>query len=118
MEAERETTREEDAQPQTGAAFYAFCEALLMLEWPGRRVAVTPAPFVETIQEACDALGIRLDGRDVLDVSVGPLGDADPSFVCFRVVVREHVINRDWPAVASCVLEKARHDFARWPKTN
>ncbi len=102
--------------PADTTAFYDFCEALLRLEWPGRRVAVTPAPFIDAIQEACDAIGVQIDGRGVVDVSVGPGSrDVVSAFVCFRVTVRDHVARRDWPAMAALILERARQDFARWP---
>jgi hypothetical protein len=96
--------------------FYAFCEALLKLEWPGRRVAVTPAPYLDNVAAACDALGLELDARGVVDVTIGSLSESEPAFVCFRLVVRDEVSRKDWPAVAAALLERGRHDFGLWPQ--
>lgn len=96
-------------------AFYAYCEALLKLEWPGRRVVVTPAPFHDAIAVACDALGFKPDARGVVNVGIGPLSEDEPAFVCFRMVVTDEVSRRDWPGVANLLLARARDDFALWP---
>lgn len=100
--------------PPEEQAFFTYCEALLKLEWPGRRVAVTPAPWHDAIEMACEALGFKPDSRGVVDVGIGPLSDSEPAFVCFRMNVADEVSRRDWSGVADLLLKRARDDFARW----
>lgn len=87
-------------------AFCTFCEALLRLDWPGRSVAVTPAPLSDLAAEAIDV-------RGVLDVTVGPLPD-DPAWASFRVVVQDEVARREWAVAAAVLLETARGEFDCW----
>lgn len=93
----------------------AFCEALLTLEWPGRRVVVTPAPLADALVDVLPNEIIEaVDLRGILDVTVAPLEEAS-SWVCFRVIVQEEVSRGDWLAVGAVVLRQARHDFGLWP---
>lgn len=87
-------------------AFCTFCEALLRLDWPGRRVSVTPAPLADL---AADFVEVR----GVVDVSVGPLPD-DPAWASFRVVVQDEVARREWVVAAAVLLETARGELDCW----
>lgn len=89
----------------------AFLEALLALEWPGRAVCVTPAPFDPVEAPPLD------DPRsfDVLDVVVGPHPD-DTVFAHFRITLAAHLRRQDWIGAASIMLVTARqtfHEFQR-----
>ncbi len=84
-----------------------FFEVLLKLEYPGRRVAVTPAPFSDDLP--AEVIG-QIDGSGVLDVTIGPL-DGNPAWAAFRCVVQPEVSRGDWPEAARVLLEKARETF-------
>jgi len=99
------------AAKTTEHAVCGFLEALLRLEYPGRRVAVTTAPFVDGLPEEVIC---RLDGSGVVDVLIGALQD-DAAWASFRCVISTEVQVRNWPAAATIVLQRARREFARWP---
>lgn len=84
-----------------------FFEALLKVEYPGRRVAVTPAPFSDDLPED---VSVQLDGSGVLDVTVGARDD-DPAWACFRCAVQFEVTRRDWLAAARILLDEAKRAF-------
>lgn len=91
-----------------------FCEALLKLEWPGRRVAVTPAPVADVVIEAFPDISETVELGGVLDVTVGALPGTLP-WVSFRAFVQEEVDQRDWLGVGELVLRGAQHHFQIWP---
>lgn len=84
----------------------AFFEKRLEQEWPGRSVAVTPAPFDPVEPAPLD------DPRsfEVLDVTVGPLPE-DTAFVHFRIPLVDHVRRQDWDGAALLMLVTARQKF-------
>jgi hypothetical protein len=84
-----------------------FFEVLLKLEYPGRRVAVTPAPFSDELP--AEVIG-QIDGSGVLDVTIGPL-DSHPAWAAFRCTVQPEVSRGDWPEAARLLLERAREAF-------
>lgn len=96
-----------DPGPAPTAEVCTFLEALLKVEYPGRRVAVTPAPLMEGTPAAESPVG-------VLDVTLGPTSQESP-WVSFRVSVQEAVARQDWVAVGAQVLSVSRREFALWP---
>lgn len=88
-------------------AVLEFLEALLKLEYPGRRVAVTPAPFSDDLP--AEVIG-QIDGSGVLDVTIGPF-DSHPAWAAFRCTVQPEVSRGDWPEAARVLLERAREAF-------
>jgi len=87
-----------------------FFERLLELEWPGRAVAVTPAPFDPVEAAPRD----KPRSFEVLDVVIGPV-PGDNSFASFRIIVAEHLRRHDWIGAASLMLVTARAEFTHWP---
>jgi hypothetical protein len=91
-----------------------FCEALLKLEWPGRSVAVTPAPLPDLVMDAFPEIVETVELGGVLDVTVGALPGTLP-WVCFRIFVKNEVAGKDWLGVGEVLLRAAHHNFAMWP---
>lgn len=91
-----------------------FCEALLKLEWPGRSVAVTPAPVADLVLEAFPDIVETVELGGVLDVTVGALPGTLP-WISFRAFVQEEVEQRHWLGVGELVLRGAQHHFQIWP---
>lgn len=87
-----------------------YYEAVLKVEYPGRRVAVTPAPLPEGLTEREAAY---VDPTGVLDVTVGALPN-DPARACFRVSVQELSSRRIWCTAARKVREHARQKMSAW----
>ena len=86
-----------------------FLEALLKLEYPGRRVAVTVAPLESP---SLIPLPAGIDRSDVVDVLVGA-HEKDPAWVIFRCSLAE-LERRDWLAACTLLLERTKAAFDEW----
>lgn len=85
-----------------------FFESLLRVTYPGRAVAVTPAPLPEGMVPA-----EGFDGSGIVDVTIGPLPD-EPMWVSFRCNVLETVTQKDWPAAAHVLRTAVAEQFELW----
>lgn len=109
LQAEREEGTLPSAQAHERAVCQLFTNAL-KLTYPGRKIAVTPAPFSDDMPQEITA---QLDGSGVVDVSIGPL-ERNPAWTAFRCNLQHHVWRREWSSAVRILLEKARDELGRW----
>lgn len=99
--------------PSVQDRVHAVCELFtnaLKLTYPGRSIAVTPAPFDDDIPPD---LAVHLDGSGVVDVTIREL-PLNPAWAAFRCNVQKHVRRRDWTAAVRTLLEKAKDELGKW----